>query len=104
MIKYTYLAGLVASIIMLIVTDYRYNLAFFYDNIRTAKTLVTAIIFFLIWDLMGVGLHIFYPGPSKFVLQINVLPGVPIEEIFFLFLLTYLSLIIWRAYDVLHTT
>lgn len=94
----SYLGSLVLVIGLLLVADWRLRLAFFNDWRRTAKTLATAIGFFLVWDLLGVGLHIFFPGNSAYSLHIMILPKVPLEEFFFLFLFTYLTLLLWRAY------
>lgn len=93
--QFAYLASLVAAIAGLAVIDYRYKLAFFHDRRRTAITLAVGVILFSIWDLVGIGLHIFFPGTSPYVTGLMILPGYPIEELFFLTLLCYNALIIW---------
>jgi lycopene cyclase domain-containing protein len=54
--------------------------------------LPAGVLFFLIWDLAGIGLGIFFRGPSPLVTGILVAPEVPLEEIFFLTLLCYLTM------------
>lgn len=91
-----YLLGLVIAISGLLFIDYRYKLAFFFDAKRTTATLGLAIALFIIWDILGINLGIFYHGGSSFTLPFRLLPEFPIEELFFLFLLTYVALIIYR--------
>lgn len=97
--KAAYLIALLGAIGCLVLCDYRYHLAFFFDTKRTFKTLITCWVFFLLWDILGVGLGIFFPGSSRFVLGVEVLPNVPVEELFFLFLLTYITLLLWRGVE-----
>ena len=99
-----YLMSLVVTIGFLALCDYRYKLAFFHDAKRTAKTIAVSIIFFLVWDILGVQLNIFFPGNSLYDMPLRVLPGVPVEELFFLFLLSYITLLLWRGYAHLCTT
>lgn len=93
---FLYLIGLIVAISCLVLIDYRYTLAFFYDRRRTAMTLMTAIGLFVIWDILGITLGIFFHGGSPFSLPFRLLPEFPIEELFFLLLLTYVTLIVYR--------
>jgi len=96
MIKYVYLLLLVVSIFGLNLADYRYKLAFYVDRKRTLLTIVISVIFFLIWDILGIIFDIFFIGESRYITGIEVLPEVPIEELFFLTLLCYTILLVWR--------
>lgn len=96
--KYYYAISLLLTICSFLFIDARYRLVFFYKPKRAVKTILTAVIFFLAWDIAGVRLGIFYPGDSRYAVSITVLPGVPVEELFFLTLLSYLTLLIWRGY------
>ncbi len=93
---FLYLIGLIVAISCLVLIDYRYTLAFFYDRRRTIMTLMTAIGLFVIWDILGINLGIFFHGGSSFSLPFRLLPEFPIEELFFLLLLTYVTLIVYR--------
>jgi lycopene cyclase domain-containing protein len=97
--SWMYLACLIFSLVGLFLTDYRYKLAFFHDRRRTALTLVLSVVFFLLWDIAGVALDIFFVGDSAYLSGIRVLPEVPIEELFFLTLLCYVTLLVWRKVD-----
>lgn len=94
-----YLGALLFSIAGLVFLDYRFKLAFFNEPKRTAITLSIAIGLFLIWDLAGINLGIFFNGPSSYDLGIFLLPELPIEEIFFLFLLNYTALILYLGFN-----
>lgn len=96
--KYYYLLCLLLSLLSLFIVDARYKLVFFYMPKRASKTIITAVLFFLAWDIAGIQLGIFFPGDSKYTVSINVLPGVPVEELFFLTLLSYLTLLLWSGY------
>jgi lycopene cyclase domain-containing protein len=94
--SFAYLALLFVSLCGLFLTDYRYKLAFFYDKRRTAYTLLFGVVFFFIWDIAGVAMDIFFIGDNQLLTGITILPDVPIEELFFLILLCYSSLLVWR--------
>lgn len=93
-----YLLGLCIAISGLVVIDYRFKLAFFYNWRQTALTLAIAIGLFVVWDIAGIALGIFFHGGSTWTLPIRLLPEFPIEEVFFLFLLTYVTLVSYRYF------
>jgi len=96
---FAYLIVLLVSIGCLVAADYRYKLALFYQRRRAVKTLATAWTVFLAWDLAGVALGIFFPGQSRFSPNFHVLPNVALEELFFLLLFVYLTLLLWRGME-----
>lgn len=95
MTAYSYLSALLAMIGLLVVVDWRFKLAFFYQWRRASKTIGLAVSMFIIWDLMGIGLHIFFSGHSAFVTGVKLLPNFPVEELFFLTAFCYLTLVLW---------
>lgn len=52
---------------------------------------------FLVWDVLGISLGIFFSGGSPYTLPYMVAPELPVEEFFFLFLLCYITLLIYRG-------
>lgn len=88
-----YLASLAVAIFGMFMIDRRYKLAFFHDARRATLTVGIAVAAFTLWDILGITLGIFRQGTSGFDLGVEVLPELPVEEFFFLFLLCYLSLI-----------
>lgn len=97
MIAFTYLAGLLFGIAGMAIIDWRHKLAFWYDRRRTVVTLAVCIGVFIVWDLLGIALGIFFHGGSNLSLPIRLLPQFPIEELFFLLLLCYCTLVIYQG-------
>ena len=91
-----YLIGLITAIIALVIVDYTFKLAFFHDRKRTALTLSLSVWLFVVWDIFGIKFGIFYHGDSPYTLPARIIPEFPVEELFFLFLLTYVALLIYR--------
>jgi len=96
-VQYAYLIGLVFSIIGLALFDWRFKLGF--STNRKAATLATVIplIFFLLWDGAGIALGIFFRGETSHLTGLVVAPELPLEELFFLFLLNYSTLTVFIA-------
>lgn len=99
MVNLFYLLSLLLSIGAMVSVDYRYRLAFFYQFKRSAKTLALAVGMFIAWDLLGISLGIFFTGESRYVTDILLLPELPLEELFFLFFLSYFTLILYRLLE-----
>ncbi|MES2630984.1 MAG: lycopene cyclase domain-containing protein [Patescibacteria group bacterium] len=95
--QWFYLIGLLIGIGGLVLIDRRWKLGFWRDAGRTAKTLATAVAIFALWDLLGISLGIFFHGGSQYSLPYRLAPEFPIEEIVFLFLLSYSALIIYHG-------
>ena len=94
--EWLYLASLLFVIGCLVLVDWRFKLAFFFNLRRTALTLAIAIWLFIAWDVLGIRIGIFFSGNSAYSLPFRIIPEFPIEELFFLFVLTYVSLLIYR--------
>ncbi len=92
-----YLIGLLVSLAGLGLLDWRYRVALFADARRTLTTVGIGVAAFLVWDLAGVGLGIFFRGEAPYLTGIQVAPEVPLEELFFLTLLVYQTLLLWLA-------
>ena len=95
--QYAYLIGLVFSIIGLALFDWRFKLGF--STNRKAATLATVLplIFFLLWDGAGIALGIFFRGETSHLTGLVIAPELPVEELFFLFLLNYTTLTVFIA-------
>lgn len=94
---WAYLIALLVSIGGLLVIDRRLKLAFWHDTKRTAITLGIGITVFIAWDLLGIHFGIFFHGGSEYALPFRIVPEFPIEELFFLFLLCYTALLLYRG-------
>ncbi|MFW2512657.1 lycopene cyclase domain-containing protein [Demequina sp. SO4-13] len=99
MTPWLYLAALSVSLLGLGTLDWRYRVALFADAGRTVLTIASAVVLFLLWDLVGVGLGIFFRGDAPYMTGLVIAPEVPVEEVLFLTLLTYQTLLLWRAFS-----
>lgn len=93
-----YLLGLLVALAGLATLDWRHRLALFSQPRRALATVGIGVAIFLVWDLMGVGLGIFFVGDSKYLTGIRIAPEVPVEELLFLTLLCYQTLLLWLAF------
>lgn len=94
-----YFGLLVLSIIGTVLLDFRHKLALFVDARRTILVVVLSVVFFLGWDMNGVANGVFFKGDSDLLVGLDVATEVPIEEVFFLTLLSHLALIAFRLWD-----
>ena len=94
-----YLTAILLSITGLALIDRRWDLALFNQTKRTLITVAIGLIFFLIWDLNGIALGIFWEGSRTFLVGIDLLPQLPLEEPFFLILLCYMLLLCYLGFS-----
>ena len=92
-----YLAALLVALTGMVMLDRRFRLFFWADARRASIVLVIGLVFFLAWDLVGVGLGIFFRGETVFMTGLQVAPEVPLEEVFFLTLLVYVTMNVYAA-------
>ena len=97
--SFLYLAALAVALTGMVMLDRRFRLFFWAAPWRAAVVLVVGLAFFLAWDLAGVGLGVFFRGETSFMTGLQVAPEVPLEEVFFLTLLTYQTLLAWRGFE-----
>lgn len=96
-----YLATLLASLGCMVLLDRRFSLFFWRDARRATIVLAAGVLFFVLWDLFGIGLGIFYRGETAYMTGIVVAPELPIEELFFLAFLSYLTMVLLTGADAL---
>lgn len=92
-----YLLALLVSLTGMVVLDRRFRLFFWADARRAAIILPVGIVFFLVWDLFGIGLGIFFRGETAFMTGLQVAHELPVEEVFFLALLGYVTMNVFGA-------
>lgn len=98
-IAFGYLSTLLLSILGLVGIDQKHKLILWIDPLRGAVTLGIGVIFFLIWDLFGIALGVFFRGSAPHLTGILLAPELPIEEVFFLILLSYTTLICYAIFE-----
>jgi lycopene cyclase domain-containing protein len=97
MTQWLYLVSLLFAIMCLCLIDRKYTLAFWFDRKRTTVTITFTILLFILWDNVGIQLGIFFDGNSPYMLPARLFPHFPIEELFFLFLLSYTTLLLYTG-------
>ena len=99
MTGFAYLAALAVALGGLAMLDRRFRLAFWADWRRAGLCVLGGVAFFLTWDVAGLALGIFARGTSRHMTGLLLAPELPVEEAFFLALLCYNALLVWRALD-----
>lgn len=89
-----YLACLLLSLGAMVLLDARFRLVFWRDARRAAIVLVVGLLFFLAWDAAGIALGVFARGDSPILTGVDLAPELPLEEVFFLLFLCYLTLVL----------
>lgn len=87
-----YLAALIVALTGMVLLDRRFRLFFWRDARRAVVVLALGIVFFLAWDLVGIGTGVFFRGETEFMTGLQLAPELPVEELFFLALLCYLTM------------
>jgi len=95
---FTYLAAIVLSITGLYLLDRRHKLAFASSPKAAALSIAIAVALFLVWDLIGIALGIFFRGDAPHLSGLLLAPELPLEELFFLILLSYNSLLVYLVF------
>lgn len=98
--KWAYALILCVSLSGLAILDWRYKLLLWRSRASKSATLATIaamLLFYLAWDIAGIWLKVFSTN-QRYVLGLYLFtPDLPIEECFFLILLTYVILLVTRA-------
>ena len=95
--NFLYLAALLVSLTGMVMLDRRFTLFFWQDARRATLVLTTGIVFFLIWDLTGIDAGVFFRGEGQWMTGIQLAPELPVEEVFFLTLLCYMTMNVFVA-------
>lgn len=92
-----YLAAILISATGIGILDARFRLALWRDTIATLAAVAAGVVFFLSWDAVGIVTGVFVKGDSPLFIGVDLAPHLPLEEVFFLAFLSYLSLVVWSA-------
>jgi lycopene cyclase domain-containing protein len=87
-----YLGALAIALVGMVILDRRLSLFFWRGAVRATIVLAVGLVFFLVWDLQGIRLGIFFRGETPFMTGWQWAPELPLEEPFFLLLLCYLAM------------
>ncbi|MGW9630002.1 lycopene cyclase domain-containing protein [Agromyces sp. NPDC055520] len=94
-----YLGVLLAGIACMALLDARFHLVFGDPGRRVQAIVVlgAGLVFFLAWDVAGIGLGIFHRGENAVSTGILLAPELPLEELVFLGFLCYLTLVLYTG-------
>ena len=98
--SFLYLLVLIVSILGLIGIDHKHKLALFKSPRAKLVSVGVAVAVFLIWDVIGISLGIFFRGNSPHLSGLLLGPELPLEELFFLILLSYNTLLAYQFFAI----
>jgi lycopene cyclase domain-containing protein len=93
-VRVVYLLVLLAAIFCMVLVDRRFRLVLWRAPRRAMAVLLIGLAFFLAWDLLGIALGIFARGTTSIATGIVLAPELPLEELFFLAFLCYLTMVL----------
>ena len=92
--SFLYLVVLLTSLVGIGLLDFRHKLAFFGGApFRSTVILTVSVVFFLVWDVVGIATGVFFRGSGPWMTGVLLGPELPLEELFFLMVLTYSTLV-----------
>jgi lycopene cyclase domain-containing protein len=104
-VSVVYLGALIFALLGTGLLDWRHRLAVWGGApVRTLIVVALSVVFFLIWDVVGIAEGIFFRGSGPWMTGILLGPELPVEELFFLMLLSYSTLIAYLAALKVHRT
>lgn len=95
--SWAYAAALAVSLAGIVTVDRRLRLFLFADARRGVPVLAAGVLFFIAWDLVGIGFGVFFEGATTYMSGLRVAPELPVEEVGFLTLLCYLTMTLYLA-------
>ena len=89
-----YLGSLVLVLVCMALMDHRWRLFFWADPKRAAVVFAVGFALFLGWDLVALDLELYERGRSELMTGVEVAPDLPVEELFFVAFLPYLTMVL----------
>jgi lycopene cyclase domain-containing protein len=96
MMQLAYLATLVLGAGCMALMDHRWRLVLWADVRRALIVIGVGLVLFLAWDVAALRLGLYHRGESAGMTGVEVAPDLPLEEIFFILFLCYLTLVLHR--------
>lgn len=103
MTELTYLLALLVSLACMATVDRRWRLVLWADAPRAVLVLGVGVVGFLAWDLVAIQQGFYRRGHSSLMTGVEVVPHLPLEEVFFVLFLCYLTLVLHRLVNRLLT-
>ena len=96
--SWLYLLCLLVSLGCMVLLDRRFRLFLFADARRGALVLGVGVAFFLLWDLVAIGLGFYGRGQGEALSGVELLPHLPVEELVFITFLCYLTMVLYGLF------
>lgn len=92
-----YLILLLLSLLGVALLDRRWRLFVWRAPVTAVMVLVSGVVFFVLWDLLGIANGHFRQADGPWQLGVLLAPELPIEEPVFLLLLCWCAMLLWCA-------
>lgn len=89
-----YLTALLISAGCILLIDWRHRVFLFRQPLRAAIVLLIGAAFFILWDIAGIALGIFFQGTGPYMTGIMLGPELPLEELVFLLFLCHITMVL----------
>lgn len=96
LVPFAYLGCLLFSLFGMLVLDARHRLFWFADWRSAAIVHSVGVAAFLLWDAAGIATGVFFRGQTEFMTGVLLAPELPLEELFFLIFLCWLTMNLWE--------
>jgi len=90
-VSWLYLASVIGAGFCMGLVDHRWRLFAFRDPRVAVVVLVVGFVFFLGWDLVALEIGVYGRGESPAMTGIELAPHLPLEELFFIVFLCYVT-------------
>ncbi|WP_409484733.1 lycopene cyclase domain-containing protein [Arsenicicoccus dermatophilus] len=90
-----YLVCLLLSLAGVATIDRRWRLFVWRSPRAALAVLAVGVAYLVAWDLAGIALGIFFRGQTRWMTGLQVAPELPVEELFFLLLLSWTTMCLW---------
>ena len=94
MTSLVYLVSLVLVLTCMALVDRRWKLFFWADARRATVVFAFGFVLFLAWDLVALHFELYERGRSELMTGVEVAPDLPVEELFFVAFLPYLTMVL----------
>jgi lycopene cyclase domain-containing protein len=90
-VSWLYLLSVLASGLCMGLVDHRWRLFLFRNATHAVVAISVGFVFFLAWDFVAIAVEVYARGESPAMTGIEVAPELPLEELFFIAFLCYVT-------------
>lgn len=96
--SWIYLLCIVVPGLCMALVDHRWRLFAFRRPLHALVAMLVGFVFFLAWDIVAIELGVYVRGESSAMTGVEVAPELPLEEIFFILFLCYVTGVFFRIF------